>query len=216
MIRISLTILLTLLILGGISYIFWQQEWKYSQPTTVPTNLVQKYAGDSIPLNLLTQLNSTKEAKLFVHFYNYDCPCSRFNIKEFENLVLKYKNDIQFVAVIEAIDERASNIKEEFTQKYDLNIPTYVDTDGSIAKALGIYSTPQAVIIDNQQIFYKGNYNKARFCTTKNTKFADLALAALLNNQAAPEFPAFADIAYGCELPSNGNQLSRLEKIFNF
>jgi len=72
------------------------------------------------------------------------------------------------------------------------------------------------VLIKNQQVFFSGNYNKARFCTTQNTKFASLALSAMIEDREPPVFPELATIAYGCELPANGNTNTRIDKFFNF
>lgn len=126
---------------------------------------------------------------------------------------MKYKSEVNFVAVVQSSDMDPKS-RSDFIEKYDLGIPVIYDADGHYANALGIYSTPQAVIIDESSIFYKGNYNKARFCTTTSTKFAEIALHALINNEPAPNFPEVAEIAYGCELPSNGNTSTRLFDFF--
>jgi hypothetical protein len=176
------------------------------KPTPKPENLLQVNQGDSIDLSLYKDYNSKP---IYIHFYNYDCPCSRFNIKEFELMVTKYKDQISFLAIVQSSNALDNNAVEDFEAKYGLGIPTIYDSDGNYADNLGIYSTPQAVLIKDSKIFYKGNYNKARFCTSKNTKFAEIALEALLNNDLAPEFPMLAMVPYGCELPSNGNEDER-------
>jgi len=41
-----------------------------------------------------------------------------------------------------------------------------VDADGSLAKMVGVYSSPQAVIVDTRgALYYRGNDNLARYCT---------------------------------------------------
>lgn len=213
--KIILAIFLTLFVLSGIGLIFWEQEWKFSKPTPVPVNFTEVNSGDSISNDLLSLLGIESNDQAFIHFYNFDCPCSRFNIKEFKNLVIQYESEVEFIAILETIGKSKKEVKS-FREKYDLGIDIQLDKDGSIAKVLGIYSTPQAVLIKNQQIYFSGNYNKARFCTTQNTKFASLALNAMVNNKEAPVFPELATIAYGCELPANGNNNTRMDKFFNF
>lgn len=213
--RIFSAIALFIICFGSILFIFWQQEVKFTLPTPKPDNLEVVEKGDSVNLPLLKEYASKP---LYIHFYNYDCPCSRFNMKEFELMVAKFNDDVNFLAIVESSGEAKSDAGREFKEKYKLNIPTITDSDGTFAKAFGIYSTPQAVLIKDSKIFYKGNYNKARFCTSKNTKFAEMALEALINNEAPPEFPLLATIPYGCELPSHigigqGNSLTNL---FNF
>ncbi|NMM50393.1 TlpA family protein disulfide reductase [Marinigracilibium pacificum] len=184
-----------LVILSSIGYIFYEQEYRFLLPTPVPEDLVQVERGDSVNISSIDL-----SGKTFIHFYNRECPCSRFNIDEFKKMVTDYGDSVNFIAVIEATDKKELS---EFISKYDLGIKTVIDNDGNIAKALGVYSTPQAVIVEDHHIFYKGNYNKARFCTSKNTRFAELALKALAAGTSPPNFPELAYISYGCELPAN-------------
>lgn len=196
--------------LGGIAWLFWHQEFKYTLPTPVPADLTEVSPGDSISLPF-----STSSKNVFVHFYNYDCPCSRFNIAEFKSMVRRYSGDIEFIAVLQA-DGDQEKIKT-FKDKYDLGIRVIDDPDGKIADLLGVYSTPQAVLIKGDRVFYKGNYNRARFCISRNTKFAEIALTALINDEPPPEFPSVAFTAYGCELPSNTEQSDlTLFSFFNY
>jgi hypothetical protein len=74
--------------------------------------------------------------------------------------------------------------------------------DTSLATKCGVYSTPQAVILDAQGLlYYRGNYNKTRYCTDPNTSYANIALDSLLNDHQYPHFNQFALKAYGCTLP---------------
>ncbi|QCK14207.1 TlpA family protein disulfide reductase [Mangrovivirga cuniculi] len=180
-----------------IAIIFYRQEYRFLLPTPKPIDLKMVEQGDSVKLDLAGTGN-----RVYFHFYNSECPCSRFNIKEFKRIVRKNEDSVKFIAVIE---EEQSNKLQEFKKKYDLGIETIIDKDGKIANELGVYSTPQAVIVENGRVFYKGNYNKARFCTSKNTRFAELAVEAMLTNKKPPHFPELAYISYGCELPSNEN-----------
>jgi len=209
--RVFFVVLLVIVCISGIGYIFWKQELRFTKPTRKPENLKQVKVNDSINIDLV---NKSKKP-LFIHFYNYDCPCSRFNIKEFETMVRNFSDSIDFIAVVQSGDQ-SSNAEKLFKEKYDLGVKTIADKNGQIADALGIYSTPQAVIIKNNKIFYKGNYNKARFCTSRNTRFAEMALEAMIAGKQPPEMPLLAEIPYGCELPSNGNTNTRLGSIFNF
>ena len=53
---------------------------------------------------------------------------------------------------------------KQIQDKFGLDIPVLFDS--SLAKACGVYSTPQAVLIDNNQnLYYRGNYNRSRYCT---------------------------------------------------
>jgi peroxiredoxin len=199
-------ILFFICVLGGIGVIFWEQEFKYTLPTPVPENYTVVSPGDSVDLPFLSS------SPTFTHFYNNDCPCSRFNIEEFEAMVRKYSKQVNFQVILQTNHD--PDALQEFKSKYDLDIDIIEDPDGELAAQLGVYSTPQAVIIKDQKIFYRGNYNRARFCVSKNTKFAELALEALINNKACPVFPEVALISYGCELPSHAE--SNSSNLFTF
>ncbi len=195
-------------IIACIAIIFWKQEYRYMTPTPRPDNLKEVSRGDQVNLPFSGDKKNT-----FIHFYNFHCPCSRFNIKEFQSMVRRYSGKVNFIAVLQTEGQDADEV-QRFRRKYDMGIEVISDSKGEIAKALGVYSTPQAVILKNDTIFYKGNYNRARFCLSRNTRFAELALEALINNESAPVFPPVAEIAYGCELPSNSTKKTDFLNFF--
>ena len=85
-------------------------------------------------------------------------------------------------------------------EKFDLTIPVLFDT--SIATLCGVYSTPQAVLINQDKtLYYRGNYNKSRYCTDKKSNYAQMAIDSLLGQKQNPIFNQNALIAYGCTLP---------------
>jgi len=184
--------------LGGIVCLFWSQELKYALPTPVPANFHARAVAETIDLRELHHFD--KSRPIFLHFFNPDCPCSRFNIKHFKGLVAEYGSTVQVYAVIPAyadIDRARSMIDLE-------QVTILQDQADSLASACGVYSTPQAVVIDaRQKLFYRGNYNKSRYCTTKESNYAQIALQALVTGAAPPQFNALATQSYGCELPKD-------------
>ena len=189
-----------LLISTVIGWIFWEQEVKYALPTPIPSNFVDKEIGQKVDLSDYIPVRSDRSVLL--HFYSDQCPCSRFNMKEFERLARKFKEEIDFYVVVQSKED---NAVEEFQDKYDLDIPTILDKDGMISDLCGIYSTPQAVLINtNSEIYFKGNYNKARFCTRKETRYVAMALERFINKEPLPLDLLFSQPrAYGCTLPSD-------------
>ena len=118
----------------------------------------------------------------------------------FERIVKQYKGSIDIYAVLHTEDSR--DAKERFLSKYNLDIPVILDTDKKLAAACGVYSTPQAAILTTQnQVYYRGNYNKSRYCTDKQSNFAQMALDSLLAGKSSPVFVELATQAYGCQLP---------------
>ena len=195
--RFAIVLLSTCFFLILIGYSFWQQDWQYSLPTPRPQGLDQLAIGETVDL-ASTSLPSDISRPISLHFFNPGCPCSRFNVDHIRSLIQSYKSKVRFIAILQG-DE--PHLSEAFS-KLGLNIESVVDSDGSIAKATGVYATPQAVIIDQQnRLYYRGNYNASRYCAIKETEFARIALETLLDGKPPPQIPAAASTAYGCPLP---------------
>ncbi|HEY5746455.1 MAG TPA: TlpA disulfide reductase family protein [Chryseolinea sp.] len=188
-----------LLAVSTIGWIFWEQEAKYVLPTPVPLQFKDVKFGASIDLSA-HHLSPGRIAML--HFFNPDCPCSRFNMMEFERIASKYRDRADVYVVIQSSDE---DDVERFRAKYDLKLPILLDTDGAISDRCGIYSTPQSVLLDKEsKLYFKGNYNAARYCTRKETSFAEIAMDHLLKGETLPPWIATElTLPYGCTLPSD-------------
>ena len=180
----------------SMGFLFWHQEMKYVLPTPVPLGYVAKMPEQYIAMP--AAFNFPKDKALYLHFFNPDCPCSRFNLKHFLSLKKTFEKDISIYAVIPAYadyDYAVDMIDDE-------SITIIQDKDDLLANACGVYATPQAVVIDAQQkLFYRGNYNKTRYCTLKESNYAEIALTALVKGEHPPVFDMFATQSYGCELP---------------
>ena len=192
---LSITVLLFTFTI--ICALFWYSDWKYSLPTPVPSQYHAVQAGShiSLPENLRTKNN----VPLFLHFFNPDCPCSRFNIPHFKEMAEAYAGKINFAVVVMTKDK--SYTADAIREKYGLSFPVLFDS--AIAVSCGVYSTPQAVLLTaDQTLYYRGNYNRARYCTDKKSNFAQIAIDSLLAEKPRPIFNQFALTAYGCSLPS--------------
>lgn len=182
-------------ILGTISYIFWHEDWKYSLPTPVPEDYELVKPGELVDFD--GKLSWTGNKPLFVHFFNPACPCSKFNIPQVRALVREYDDRFDFAIVVLSKDKKYK--EDEIREKFNLEVPIYFDKE--IAEACGVYSTPQAVVVNKEsELFYRGNYNKSRYCTEKTTNYAQMAIDSLLS-----EGNTITDLAalksYGCSLP---------------
>jgi len=194
--RKGLLILWLTVLLAGIGSIFWYNEWVYSLPTPVPNRLVKKQMGEYV--HMPRSFNSDTSKPVFLHFFNPTCPCSKFNIPHFKSLVKKYGEKVNFEIVVMSKDPYSA---EQIQDKFDLQIPVLFDT--TIAIACGVYSTPQAVILDtHRKLYYRGNYNKSRYCTDVKSNYAEMALDSLFTNTVNPVFNPIAVTAYGCQLPN--------------
>ena len=190
-----ITIALLFVISSSIAYIFWYTDWKYSLPTPVPKQYHPVATGTYVDLE--GKLPVSGDKPVFLHFFNPDCPCSRFNIPYFKALIRKYGDKVSFgIVVLNNKDYTARQIQS----KFDVDIP--VSFDSTIAAACGVYSTPQAVLLDaTRRLYYRGNYNRSRYCTDTRSNYAQMAIDSLFANIHQPIFAGYALKAYGCQLP---------------
>jgi hypothetical protein len=196
----GLVIAWLILLSTGIAGFFWRSELIYAMPTPVPEHYHAVAIGVRIEWPAGAKALLPKGNKpLLLHFFNPDCPCSRFNVPHFRSLVNQYGQQVNFALVL-MTDKRYT--PDEVRHRFALPDGIPVLHDSLIAAACGVYSTPQAVIIDSSgQLFYRGNYNRNRYCTDEKSSYARLALESLLHNDLHPSFDPMALKAYGCKLP---------------
>lgn len=206
--RVYVAVSVLILCFGAILYLFWSQELKYVLPTPVPANYRSRDVREKIDLQSLPM--AKKNTSVYLHFFNPDCPCSRFNLKHFNSLVNQFGSQVQIFAVIPAYAD-AVRAREMINNE---DVILIQDKSDALAIACGVYSTPQAVVIDSsQKLFYRGNYNKSRYCTVKESNYAEIALNALVTGQEPPPSIALATTSYGCELPDKENSTNIISLI---
>lgn len=176
--------------------VFWYYEYQYKLPTPIPINYSEVRTGAAVILPASTGIAQDKPVLL--HFFNPDCPCSKFNIRHFKTLVKQYGNKVNFAVVLMTNKHyETGQIKKYF----GLNIP--VLTDKRLATLCGVYSTPQAALIDkDKRLYFRGNYNQSRYCSDKKTEYARLAIHDLLYGRLVIQMNPLAKRAYGCRLPN--------------
>ena len=186
---------LTFLMVVIISF-FWYNQLVYSLPTSVPTGYQTVHTGNKI--KLLDEFNFGNDKPIFLHFFNPECPCSRFNIDQFRNLVKTYHNQVNFAVILMSAKKYTAS---EIQGRFDITVPVYTDT--TLAVTCGVYSTPQAVVIKaDQTLYYRGNYNKSRYCTDMKTNYAKMAIEGVVKHQNLSGLDQYALKAYGCTLPN--------------
>jgi hypothetical protein len=193
--KILVSLWITLLFCA-VCLLFWNNEYKYSLPTPVPKNHHDVAMGSTIDLG---KWGLVKNKAVFIHFFNPDCPCSRFNVPHVSGLIKKYGDKIDFKIVV--LNKEKYFTVEEIQEKFKAKIPVFFEED--MAKQCGVFSTPQAVLIDaSHKLYFRGNYNKTRYCTDASSNYAQMAIDSLLGQTAAPSFDFLALRAYGCSLPN--------------
>ncbi len=118
----------------------------------------------------------------------------------FKSLVKQYEGRIDLRIVVMS---KKPFTEQEIQQKFGIGVPVIFDQQ--VATKCGVYSTPQAVVLDaHQRLFYRGNYNRSRYCTDERTNYARLAIDGALQ-QKNIKFDRYALTSYGCSLPDCKN-----------
>jgi len=201
-VRYIVVILCCFLMLTTAVAAMWYQDAQYAAPTPRPAGLCQRPISSRLSLPTEVFQNSgTDHRPLLLHFFNPDCPCSRFNLDHIRLLVRAYGARVRFVAILQGDDE--AYLQRAFRET-GLKIPCVADVRGEIARKCGVYSTPQAVVLTGDgRLYYRGNYNLARYCADPGTEFARLAIVSVLAGNPTYVAPSVASVSYGCALPAS-------------
>ena len=207
--RTALVIVGVGILLAAVGAVFWYQDVRYSLPTPRPATLVALDNGQSVTLPG-SFAPAADGRPLFLHFFNPDCPCSRFNADHVRSLRERFGREVRFVAVVQVgQDQDAEALQRNLAataRLFGSEMEAVMDDGGKIAAACGVYSTPQAVILApeaRRTLLFRGNYNSSRYCVDPQTEFARLALEAVVGHREPPPESRDAMVAYGCELPAN-------------
>src|ERR1700761_6085426 len=87
-----------IILLFAVGALFWYNDYVYHLPTPVPFNYKPTVRGQIIKLT--GPLETVNGKPLFLHFFNPACPCSRFNLATFNDLVKQYHQQVNFVVVV--------------------------------------------------------------------------------------------------------------------
>lgn len=178
---------------------FWYQDWVYALPTPRPEGLHQIAPGETVPIVAITGRHNLDRPLVF-HVVNTDCPCSRFNRDHLRTLVRRFGGRVTFVALVQGADD--PEVLRTSFESWDIAVDVVADPGGHLATMLGVYSTPQAVVVTSDgRLYFRGNYNSTRYCADRRTEFVRIAIEAVLAGRTLPAMPDDAMVAYGCPLP---------------
>ena len=190
-------------IFSAILSIFWYQEIQYLLPTPVPENYRVVRPEEVIRFDSVLIPQHYARPKL-LHFFNPDCPCSRFNVAHFRSLSDGYKDLIDFYVVVVSAEKVLSAKK-----LIGKNVTIVIDENRKLATACGVYSTPQAALVQvNNKLYFRGNFNRSRYCIDKNSNFVQMALDSLIAGKHPPHFSELATRSYGCTIPTENSILT--------
>jgi hypothetical protein len=216
--RVLITLSSVTGLLALVGWLFWQQDVRYMLPTPRPAGLVQPPVGAILPVEswLARAGVAPRGRPVLLHVLNPECPCSRFNADHIRRLVKGFGDRVEVIGLVQVAagssPEQAASARNT-AAGLELGVPLLVDEGGEIARAAGVYSTPQAVIVDGRgALVYRGNYNTARYHVDPRTEFARLALESLVGSGRVFTDPGGP--AYGCELPgAHGATSARAEAV---
>lgn len=178
---------------------FWHFEFQFLLPVSRPAEAQVLAAGTPSPVQRLTTIAGAPieigaGTPTVLHFWNPDCPCSRFNEPAVRKLA-ESNPEVRVVLVVENAELTAS-LRKRIAQSFPFS--AVHDEDGAIAKAFGAYATPAASLVDAEgKVQYVGTYMATAMCSSNQTDAVQVALAAMLAGKDAPA----GSPAYGCALP---------------
>lgn len=192
--RLVAAVTVTIVSVAGIALTLWDADWRYGLPTPRPPQVTRLEKGSLVSLPAPVRAWQRAKLPLLIHFFNPECPCSRFNREHLVTLHETFKDRVQFVVVAQTA--RGAS----FESPLGADVPVVFDEHANVADALGVYSTPQAVLLDaDGRLAYQGNYNRARYCDDARTQFVRLALEAL----QTPSMQLTEIEPWGCQLPAH-------------
>ena len=170
-----LTALWVVLIVGA----FWKFEGSYLIPVRKASGIMQPTPAMKLTKKL--DLASYQGKIVLINFWNPDCACSEFAEAHVRQLDKEYSNKgVEFVTVV--VTDAASAM-QAFEKAHKRQVPgtLILDSQGEICKEFDVLAAPAAVIYgrDGQPV-YRGAYNIARFCDSRDTAFAQKALQNLV------------------------------------
>ncbi len=125
---------------------------------------LQYFCLISISLLLFSlDLISNEKIKVVI-FLSEDCPISQYYAKEISRIDSLFSEEIELECVFPMKSSRNETISN-FKKTYNINFRTTLDTSQSLAKKYKATTTPEAVIIKDGIVIYRGSIDN---------KFADL------------------------------------------
>ena len=184
-------VLINAAFLSVIGATFFVEDYRYSLPTPRPANFRPVSLGKRI------ELPKADPRPTLLCFASPDCGCSRFNQDHLWELAREFGHQVRIVEVVEGSDAGGLSSPDE----------TLLDPTGDWARKCGVYSTPQAVVLDRSgQIVFEGNFNSTRFCSNSSTQYARIALESAVHGLPIPPMPKAATTPYGCAITSAWSQ----------
>lgn len=185
---------------------FWFYEFRFLMPIAPPADAATGPAiGEPAPdLKLRTidgaslDLRAPGTRAVYLHFWNPDCPCSRFNEAKVRRLSAEYlPKGVRFVVLVEAPQGAKERAMSQAVRS--LGLPMLWDDERQVAKAMGLFTSPAGCLIDEQGILqFRDTYASTAYCSSESSDSLEEALELMVAGKVIPHRPK---PAYGCVLP---------------
>jgi len=135
-------------------------------------------------IELPTAIRRMRDGRpLWIHVYGATCPCSRRVLSATMAFERRLADQVQVIALNVG---SPSDVIEDRLLGLRWRGPVLADPDGSLAKSLGVVSTPQAVIVlPDDRVAFRGNYGR-RGDHSSQSQFEE-AISAVLAGRQAPQ-----------------------------
>lgn len=160
--------------------------------------------GDRLE-NLVVAASSHEESSKpisVVHFWDPDCPCSRFNEVHFKKIISDYADkNVHFSIVVSGSNETVRNQRKEQARKiFNHAAVKKVHSDWSMQK--GPPSSPAVGVINrNGELVYFGPYSLGARCAPDENKFVETVLDGLDTSKKSATKKQLNTLAVGCFCP---------------
>lgn len=162
--------------------VFWALQWQYVRAfqQDLPRNTVRWFESDAL-LGLFDQSVKAGSTGLAVHFWDPNCPCSRFSQSHIQDLIQQsLLQGVSSVVVVKASQGfwgggELAKAKDVFSES------DWVIAAESVPELTGrLAGSPSAAILDtDKNIRYIGPYSSDAFCSTSGDGFVEKALIEL-------------------------------------
>jgi len=136
-----------------------------------------------------------------VHFWNPDCPCSRFNQPHVQQIISDYgRNNVRFTVVVGGATEKIRQQHQVEARKI-FNFEAVIDIRSDWPMESGPPSSPAVGVMNSSgELVYFGPYSLGARCSPEKGKFVEKVIEQLKNNNQSVK-KQLNTLAVGCFCP---------------
>ncbi|MCV9386760.1 hypothetical protein [Reichenbachiella ulvae] len=176
------------ILLGGILYIFWIEDFQYLMPNK------EVNASEWVAPEMLSQWEIELNRPAYFHFYDPNCKFSKVNLKHLQGVFEPFQGKVDFFLIL--LDEDKNTIQSQRLLQelsHDLSARIIYDPNAEFSQLLGVNAFPNALILDTDgRRYFQGNYTQGMsFCGSDNIDQSAplIALEFQCKNNPPPLFP---------------------------